>query len=52
MSKKNKPNNYFSMQIGTVADQIVLPKDLYYENSDPTRAASIHQNFDAHLMCL
>lgn len=38
MSKKNKPNNYFSMQIGTVADQIVLPKDLYYENSDPTRA--------------
>ena len=38
MSKKNKPNNLFSMQIGTTADQIVLPKDLYYENSDPTRA--------------
>jgi hypothetical protein len=38
MSKKNKPNNYFSMQIGTTADQIVLPKDLYFENSDPTRA--------------
>ena len=38
MSKKNKPNNYFSMQIGQPADQIVLPKDLYYENSDPTRA--------------
>jgi len=38
MSKKNKPSNLFSMQIGQPADQIVLPKDLYYENSDPTRA--------------
>jgi hypothetical protein len=38
MSKKNKPSNLFSMQVGTTADQIVLPKDLYYENSDPTRA--------------
>lgn len=26
------------MQIGGKADEVVLPKDLYFENSDPTRA--------------
>jgi len=26
------------MQIGSRADEVVLPKDLYFENSDPTRA--------------
>jgi hypothetical protein len=38
MSRKAKPSNNFSMQIGQYADQIVLPKDLYFENSDPTKA--------------
>lgn len=37
MSKRNKPKNNFTMQIGR-ADQVVLPDDLYYENADPTRA--------------
>lgn len=38
MSRKNKPKNSFAIQFGTRADEVVLPKDLYYENSDPTRA--------------
>jgi hypothetical protein len=38
MNNKPKPKNNFSMQIGGRADEVVLPKDLYFENSDPTRA--------------
>jgi hypothetical protein len=32
MNNKPKPKNNFSMQIGGRADEVVLPKDLYFEN--------------------